>query len=184
MLRHLGVDDQNLHFLVNGVPRAKIYRLKNNDAIISSTAPAVDEPDEQQAEMPVQPGAPMPQPAAAVAAAGSPLAVATVQAAPQAVAVAAAGVPEATPAPSTAPQPLPMPVVPALEVTVNGIKRMLPPKPDGGVYQFLDMLNLVDIDPTKPQGDIVLLHNGRSASYIEPVLHGDKIDIYWAKRSH
>ncbi|MPM94971.1 hypothetical protein SDC9_142120 [bioreactor metagenome] len=75
-----------------------------------------------------------------------------------------------------------MPVVSALEVTVNGAKRILPPKPDGAMYQFVDMLNLVDIDPTKPQGDIVLLHNGKNASYIEPIQNGDKIDIFWAKR--
>lgn len=174
LLNHLGVNDEGLHFLVNGLPRPKTYRLKNNDAIIASTASAAT-PIEPSAEKITSVQAPAPQPAVIAAAAGMPAAAAS-SAAHQ---VAAAVTPEAL----AAPQPLPMPVVQALEVTVNGIKRTLPPKADGGTYQFLDMLNLVDIDPTKPQGDIVLLHNGSNASYIEPVQNGDKIDIYWAKRT-
>lgn len=146
LLRHLGVEDASLHFLVNGLPRLKAYPLKNNDAIIASAAP-VPAPRETQT----------PQPAAA-------------KMAVPVMAAAGAGA------------PLPIPVAEPLEVTVNGAKRLLPPKPDGGSYQFVDMLNLVEIDPTNPQGDIILLHNGSDASYIEPVKNGDKIDIYWAKR--
>lgn len=177
LLHHLGVDDEGLHFLVNGLPRPKTYHLKNNDAIIASTAPAtatatVKPPVEKT--QPVQ--TPVPPPVVIADTAGTSAA-----AVPQATShvLATAVAPEA-PALS---QPLPIPVVQALEVTVNGIKRTLPPKADGGIYQFLDMLNLVDIDPTKPQGDIVLLHNGSDASYIQPVQDGDKIDIYWTKRT-
>ncbi len=169
LLRHLGAEDEGLHFLVNGLPRPKTYHLKNNDAIIASAAPVAEALVEQPAQgVSASPQAQTsaPQPAAITPAAG-------VQAVPPTAAASA----------TATLQPLPMPVAPALEVTVNGIKRMLPPKPDSGIYQFVDMLNLVDIDPTKPQGDIVLLHNGRDASYIEPVQNGDKIDIYWAKRS-
>ncbi len=148
LLRHLGVDDESLHFLVNGLPRPSAYLLKNNDAIIASAAP-VPTPRETQA----------PQSAAA----------------DMAVPVMAGGA-------AGAGAPPPIPVAEPLEVTVNGAKRLLPPKLDGGSYQFVDMLNLVEIDPSNPQGDIVLLHNGSDASYIEPVKNGDKIDIYWAKR--
>ncbi|WMJ82893.1 cell division FtsA domain-containing protein [Oscillospiraceae bacterium LTW-04] len=181
LLGHLGVDDQGLIFLVNGLPRSKTYRLKNNDAIIASTAPAADEPAKQ--EQPTNMHAPIAavsQPAVATATIDVPLA-ATAQTLPQAVSASASEVAQKPSANEV--QPLPMPVVQALEVTVNGTKRTLPPKPGGGIYQFVDMLNLVDIDPTKPQGDIVLLHNGVDASYIEPIQNGDKIDIYWAKRN-
>ncbi|MDF3004371.1 MAG: actin-like ATPase involved in cell division [Oscillospiraceae bacterium] len=173
LIAHLGINEQDLVFLVNGLPRPKTYQLKNNDAIISSTAPAVEEqlPQEHSAKMPTLITN---QPSIVTAATGSPLITATAPPADQ---------PASGASDSNVATPLPMPVVEALEVTVNGTNRILPPKSDGGIYQFLDMLNLVDIDPTKPQGDIVLLHNGVSASYIEPISNGDKIDIYWAKRN-
>lgn len=193
LLRHLGVDDHGLHFLVNGLPRPKTYRLKNNDAIISAAAPVVDEKPPQPAvtltldAQSITPKPPTSQSTINGSKADTPSHAVAVHHAPPTSAVVSAGAPTAalqTPSAAGAsqPLPLPMPVVSALEVTVNGAKRILPPKPDGAMYQFVDMLNLVDIDPTKPQGDIVLLHNGKNASYIEPIQNGDKIDIFWAKR--
>lgn len=67
---------------------------------------------------------------------------------------------------------------PGIKITLNGESVWLDPKPHGG-YQFLDMLNLVDIDPTKPQGNIVLRLNGRNASYLDDIRGGDTVDIYW-----
>lgn len=165
LLEHLGIDDQGLVFLVNGSPRPKTYQLKNNDAIISSNTPTINAPAKQE-QLDKTPAQMTSQPSVVFAGTdrpNDPL---------------AAGESDSNMTP-----PLPMPLVQVLEVTVNGIKRILPPKSGGRVYQFLDMLNLVDIDPTKPQGDIVLLHNGVNASYIEPIQNGDKIDIYWAKRN-
>lgn len=67
---------------------------------------------------------------------------------------------------------------PGMKITLNGESVWLDPKPHGG-YQFLDMLNLVDIDPTKPQGNIVLRLNGHNASYLDDIRNGDTVDIYW-----
>ena len=64
-----------------------------------------------------------------------------------------------------------------LQITVNGERHVLPRKDQP--YQFLDMLNLVDIDPTKPQGNIILRLNGREASYLEIVNNGDEVEICW-----
>ena len=69
-----------------------------------------------------------------------------------------------------------------IHITLNGEKLWLPHKPQGG-YLFLDMLNLVDIDPSKPQGNILLLLNGRNAAYLDNVENGDEIEIRWEKRS-
>lgn len=66
-----------------------------------------------------------------------------------------------------------------IRVTVNGQPMELEPKVDGAPYQFVDMLNFVDIDPTKPQGNIVLNLNGTSASYLDVVRGGDAIEVFW-----
>ncbi len=68
-----------------------------------------------------------------------------------------------------------------ITITLNGRSAELIPKEDRGPYLFVDMLNFVDIDPTKPQGDIVLRLNGRDASYLEIIHDGDSVDIYWDK---
>jgi len=62
-------------------------------------------------------------------------------------------------------------------VTINGNSVMLPKKGDN--YIFADMLNYTDIDPSRPEGDIVLLHNGREASYLNLISEGDIITIKW-----
>lgn len=67
----------------------------------------------------------------------------------------------------------------SLRVTINGEPRALPHRDTP--YQFIDMLMLVDIDPSKPQGNIVLRCNGHEASYLEPVHSGDVIEIRWER---
>ena len=67
----------------------------------------------------------------------------------------------------------------SMQVTLNDRPLTLPPKEDRMPYQFIDMLNLVDLDPTRPQGNIVLLLNGSSASYLDEVHSGDIVEIRW-----
>lgn len=66
-----------------------------------------------------------------------------------------------------------------IKVTVNDRTVTLEQKPGGGSYEFIDMLNYVDIDPTKPQGNIILRLNGHEASYLEPIRHNDVVEIRW-----
>lgn len=66
-----------------------------------------------------------------------------------------------------------------IQITLNGSKVELEPKVDNSPYLFFDMLNLVNIDPSKPEGDIVLKHNNEEATFMSPVNNGDTIDIYW-----
>ncbi len=68
-----------------------------------------------------------------------------------------------------------------VQIILNGEPCELPPKPDGSPVQFFDVLNFVEIDPSRPQGDLVVSRNGRPASYIEPVLTGDQIEVYWKR---
>lgn len=70
----------------------------------------------------------------------------------------------------------------ALHIKLNGTSTVLKPKPGNAPYYFVDMLNLVDIDPTKPQGEIVLQVNGKEAAYLQLLADGDIVDIYWKKR--
>lgn len=77
---------------------------------------------------------------------------------------------------------LPVDAALLLNVKINGQQINLPPKADGTKYLFLDMLTLVEIDPSKPQGDIALLLNGKPASYLDEVTSGSSVEIYWKKR--
>ncbi|MEG1874891.1 MAG: cell division FtsA domain-containing protein [Angelakisella sp.] len=72
--------------------------------------------------------------------------------------------------------------VPAMTITLNQRTVELFQKEDKTPYQFIDMLNLVDIDPTKPEGEIVLRVNGKDASYLQEIHPGDTVQIYWAQR--
>ncbi|MEG2000364.1 MAG: cell division FtsA domain-containing protein [Evtepia sp.] len=67
-----------------------------------------------------------------------------------------------------------------LRLTLNGESLDLPPT--GTVRQFFDLLSYTDIDPKNPQGNIVLLLNGKSASYLQILNEGDKAQIYWEKQ--
>ncbi len=50
---------------------------------------------------------------------------------------------------------------------------------DKSPYIFADMISYTDIDPSNPQGNIVILHNGKGASYTGIVNDGDSIIIKW-----
>lgn len=66
-----------------------------------------------------------------------------------------------------------------LNITLNGKALALYQKEDKSPYIFVDLLNYVDIDLTKPQGNIVLKRNGHIASYVEELKNEDVIEIYW-----
>ncbi|MEG2769486.1 MAG: hypothetical protein RR902_01575, partial [Oscillospiraceae bacterium] len=69
-----------------------------------------------------------------------------------------------------------------ISVSLNGRTIVLTPKADGTEYLFLDLLNYVDIDLSRPQGAIVLTLNGRNAAYMAKIHSGDNIQIYWDKQ--
>lgn len=66
-------------------------------------------------------------------------------------------------------------------VNINGRSVDLAPKEGGAPYQFVEMLNFVEIDPSQPQGNVVLTLNGRSASYLDVVADGDQVQIGWER---
>ncbi|MCY1713604.1 cell division protein FtsA [Caproiciproducens galactitolivorans] len=86
--------------------------------------------------------------------------------------------PEAKPAQETDAEPPENKV----HITLNHAPLSLKPKPDKTPYRLIDMLNLVDIDLSKPQGNIVLHVNGQDAAYLQTLADGDYVDIYWEKR--
>lgn len=161
-------------FWVNGEPCADMqHPLEAGDEILyapvsrteppapSQPAAAAAPAQQSPASQPAAPAAPLPQ---------GPLSQPAEAAAPSAPAVRAGQGPQAgTPGEKN------------LRVQVNDRRYTLPPKPDGVPYQFVDMLNYVEIDPSKPQGNIILRLNGQSASYLEPIRDGDSIEIYWDK---
>ncbi|MDD3429065.1 MAG: cell division FtsA domain-containing protein [Oscillospiraceae bacterium] len=158
----LAKSDQLL--LVNGTPQPQDYLLQDGDTVIEGVAPPVAPIQQDQTETPIN--------AAATAEKAEGLPITQPQ----------PPLPQTTDAPLQAQQATPQADSPAqMQVTINGKLYLLPPK-EGGVYHFLDMLNFVDIDPTKPQGDIILRHNGRDAAYLDIVETGDVIEVYWKKR--
>ena len=70
-------------------------------------------------------------------------------------------------------------VVSFIEVLINDIKVKLPKRNEDEPYIFADMLNYTDIDPSNPKGNIILLHNGKNASYLNLISNNDIIIIKW-----
>jgi len=66
-----------------------------------------------------------------------------------------------------------------LKVKVNNKIVSLPKRDDNTPYIFADMLIYTDIDPSNPKGNIVLLHNGKEASYLNFISDNDDIVIKW-----
>ncbi len=66
-----------------------------------------------------------------------------------------------------------------IHLTLNHAPLQLTPLPDKTPYRLIDMLNLVDIDFSKPQGNIILHVNGQDAAYLQALADGDRVDIYW-----
>lgn len=68
-----------------------------------------------------------------------------------------------------------------ISVTINDVIQLISTKEDGSPNIFVDALNYVDIDPSKPEGELVLLINNRPASYTEMIKDGDVIQIGWKR---
>lgn len=68
-----------------------------------------------------------------------------------------------------------------IHVTLNG-ERISVLLPESGSLNFVDMLNYVEIDPQKPEGDLILSINGSTAAYLDPVSDGDCVEIRWSKQ--
>ncbi len=64
-----------------------------------------------------------------------------------------------------------------IQVTVNNEQIRLSGKRS---YIFVDVFEYIDFDLSKPQGSgIVTTLNGREAQYMEKIISGDVIEIYW-----
>jgi hypothetical protein len=68
-----------------------------------------------------------------------------------------------------------------IQIYLNETPLVLEAKVDGSPHLFVDLFNYVDIDPSQPQGNIVLKLNGHEASYIELLNEGDIVSIYWSR---
>lgn len=64
-------------------------------------------------------------------------------------------------------------------VTLNDEIIELKTREDKTPYIFADMISYTDIDPSNPQGNLVILHNGEGASYTGIINDGDTITIKW-----
>ncbi len=65
-----------------------------------------------------------------------------------------------------------------IQVRINGVWHTVSPSSDNKVF-FFDLLNYVDIDLQKPQGNIILRLNGYEASYTAWISDGDNVEIRW-----
>ena len=126
-----------------------------------------------------EPAPPPPAPAPVVTAAPSPRPSAPPVPTPVPIPVAA---PAVVPAPPPAAPAAPAPQAPGIRLRLNNRTVELPQTADGTPVLFLELLNLTDIDPTKPQGEVVLKLNGRDASFLDPLKSGDTAEIRWANR--
>ncbi len=65
----------------------------------------------------------------------------------------------------------------SIVVFVNGNRIAMSGKP---AYVFVDVFDYIDFDLSKPKGKgIATILNGREAQYMETLLGGEKIEIYW-----
>lgn len=159
LCRELDVDPGQFEIVVNGEEVSPSVRLKPGDKIIASRravsfhSPVIPEPLFVEPEEPVMEEAELP-PARELPAQAAPEPVVTGPSAPSSSEIIA---------------------------FLNGGAVILPRKADGGIHQFVDLFNYIDIDPKNPQGNIVLKLNGKDASYLDAVSAGDHADIYWEK---
>ena len=65
-------------------------------------------------------------------------------------------------------------------VSINGTWKTIPLN-NRKKLLFYDMLNYVDIDLEKPQGNIIIKLNGKDATYTATISQGDSIEVAWDK---
>ena len=187
-----GFDPAAYRLQVNGQPASPQYRLQPEDEIVyypalPSPTPAADHPPTGEPAPPSSPAADHP-PTGEPAPPSTPAADHPPASEPASSLGPAADHPPASePASSLGPAadhpPASEPAPPAsaglIRITLNESPLTLPPKADGAPYQFFDLLNFVEIDPSKPQGNIVQRLNGQYASYLATLQDGDEVEIYW-----
>ena len=67
-------------------------------------------------------------------------------------------------------------------VSINGVWKTIPLE-NRKKLLFYDMLNYVDIDLEKPQGNIIIKLNGEDASYTATISQGDSIEVAWDRQN-
>ena len=68
-----------------------------------------------------------------------------------------------------------------ITVHLNGKPLRLQPKVDSEPYCFFDMFSFVDIDTKTPHGDLIQTVNATEASYVQELMDGDEVWIYWSE---
>lgn len=169
LARELGISDE---LLINGVKCPLNTKLMPGDHVTYAADAAVSSVTRGGQDTSYTAYAPQPAPV-------SQFVQPAVSSIPPTAVPVQPGYPALEPVPQDTPKPANLP----LHITLNGTSTMLKPKAGNVPYYFVDMLNLVDIDPTKPQGEIVLQVNGKDAAYLQPLSDGDAVDIYWKKRT-
>ena len=188
LYRHKGISPSRATLLVNGAACDGSYILREGDRIayfgiviksnVNMFENSEPEQTETQPEPQPEPVYTAPAPAPFVPAAPAPVVEQPVIEEDDLSSVMMEIAPPAAEEPvRTAPDRV------TISVTINGKPCEVELKPDNSAPLFVDMFNYVDIDPAKPDGDIVLLYNGVPASYVQPIQAGDVIDIYWSNSS-
>jgi len=66
-----------------------------------------------------------------------------------------------------------------LKLVINGKETII--RHDKKSFIFVDIFNYIDIDLTKPQGELVLNVNGNRAEFTQELKDNDVIEVYWKK---
>ena len=69
---------------------------------------------------------------------------------------------------------------PEINIVLNGEDIILPEKDDNSPHMFLEVLNLINLDLSNPQGTLIMKINGNDASYTSRLNNRDNIEIYWS----
>lgn len=64
-----------------------------------------------------------------------------------------------------------------LNLTING--KSVKIEHNKNSFIFVDIFDYIDIDLTKPQGDLILNVNGTKAEFTQELKSGDILDVYW-----
>ncbi len=86
-------------------------------------------------------------------------------------------------APPTVPEIVPQSPIssntPAINITLNGMGTILPGKEDNSPHAFLEVLTLVSLDLSNPQGNLIMRINGQNASYTSLLNNNDNVELYF-----
>lgn len=66
-----------------------------------------------------------------------------------------------------------------ISLIINSQKQSIEYEKDQ--FQFVDIFDHIDFDLTKPKGDLSLKVNDKDAEYLQILVDGDRVDIYWEK---